>query len=431
MTPLEAKRFLDSLGRFGMRFGLERIHGMLEALGRPERRFRVLHVAGTNGKGSTCAFAAAMLRAAGRRVGLYTSPHLVRINERFRVDGQDISDAQLAEGVRALLTAFPTVDDPCNPMTFFEVGTALALWHFAREGVEVAVIETGLGGRLDATNAVQSHVAAITRIGLDHTAILGSTLEAIAAEKAGIFKPAALSVIGRQPEEALEVLVAAAERTGRRPFVAGRDFALDGDGPYRFRADGVELDGLHLALAGPHQRENAEVAIEATRLLEARLGEPSVRAGLATAEWPGRMERADRHPLTLLDGAHNPDGAAALAHAMRVLYPRARVHLVFGMLGDKDVSSVARHLVPLACRLYLASPACERALSVSSLASHIGERAAPSESFASVADALAAARAAVLAEGADSLVLVAGSLYVVGEAKAALERRDLPIVRKA
>ncbi len=416
MTLPEAQDFLDSLAHFGMRFGLERMHRLLEALGHPERRFRVLHVAGTNGKGSTCAFAASMLRAHGLRVGLYTSPHLVRFNERIQVDGQDIGDEQLAEGVEALLAAFPQARDPADPLTFFEFGTALALWHFAGQGVQVAVLETGLGGRLDATNAVQSEVTAITRISLDHTAVLGPTLEAIAAEKAGIFKSGARVVLARQPAEALPVLVRAAETVGQPPLVAGRDFQLAGaPGAFAFFGGGRTLDHLSLALAGPHQRENAETAIQAALLLEPTLGEETVRQGLAQTVWPGRFEVVDRAPLTILDGAHNPDGARTLAESLQALYPGVFVHLVFGVLGDKDVSGVAARLMPLAGRLYLACPKNERALPLERLQALAAPYSARHEVFGSVAEALLAARAACRP---GELVLVAGSLYVVGEAKA-------------
>ncbi|MGC4114189.1 MAG: folylpolyglutamate synthase/dihydrofolate synthase family protein [Myxococcales bacterium] len=423
MTPAEARTFLESRSQLGMRFGLDRMKRTLDALGRPERRMRVLHVAGTNGKGSTCAFAASILRAAGLRVGLYTSPHLVRMNERIQVDGVDISDEDQARGVEALLAACPWAADPADPLTFFEVDTAIALWHFAQRSVDVAVLEVGLGGRLDATNAIERcDVSAITRIGLDHTKLLGDTLAAIAGEKAGIFKAGAHAVIARQESEALEVLVGAAEQGARSVLVAARDFGLGGEAqPYTFDThDGRAIPDLRLSLLGPHQRENAETAVQAALLVEPALEARAIRTGLASTLWPGRLEVVRSSPLTILDGAHNPDGARTLAQAMAQVFPGKRIHFVFGVLGDKDVHGVASRLVPLAAHLWLASPESERALPVEGLAKLVAPMGVPATTYPSIAAALDAATAAASAEGEGSLVLVAGSLYVVGEAKAHL-----------
>jgi dihydrofolate synthase/folylpolyglutamate synthase len=419
MDVAAAQALVDSLARFGMRFGLERTLRSLEALGHPERRFPSLHVAGTNGKGSTCAFAAAILRASGRKVGLYTSPHLLRFDERIRVDGTPIPDSSFAQGVAAILQAFPQALVEGDPLTFFELTTVLALWHFARERVELAVLETGLGGRLDATNAVDSRVALVTRIGLDHTALLGDGLAAIASEKAGIFKPGARTIIARQAPEALAVLRAAARAAGGAPLVAGVDFWLEPGAPGRFdyRAGDLLLRDLELGLLGAHQRENAESAIAAARLMEPQLPPEAIRRGLAGVEWPGRLERASLEPLTILDGAHNPDGARSLARSVRELWPLRRVHLVLGALADKDVRGIAAELLPLAERVYLCSPACDRALSVDALARLLASLEREGDRFDSVGAALDAARADARSRPDEAMVLVAGSLYVVGEAK--------------
>ncbi|MGI5863779.1 MAG: bifunctional folylpolyglutamate synthase/dihydrofolate synthase [Myxococcales bacterium] len=420
MSFKEAWSYLSSLSRFGMRFGLERTERLLDALEHPERAYRVLHVAGTNGKGSTCAFVASMLEQAGLRVGLYTSPHLVRFHERIRVAGAEICDEALVEGLEAIRLATARAKLGDEPLTFFEATTALALRHFARERVDVVVLETGLGGRLDATNAVGSQVCAITRIGLDHTALLGSTLGAIAAEKAGIIKAGSQPVFARQAPEALAVLEERAGGLAAVARVAGRDFRVEGPGPFSFHSAGFRVDGIELALPGPHQLENAETAIEAARLLVPGIAPDAVREGLRGTRWPGRFERAAEDPLTVFDGAHNPDGAAVLARAIRALFPRARVHLVFGVLADKDAEGIARLLMPLAARVYVASPENERALAVGELAA-LARRFGPgAQPFASVAEALRAARAEAREAGEGAMVLVAGSLYVVGEAAAAL-----------
>ena len=426
MTPAEARAFLASLAPFGMRFGLERMDAVLAALGHPERSLKVLHVAGTNGKGSTCAFAQSMLAQSGARVGLYTSPHLLRVNERIRVGEEEISDEAFARGVTEILKAFPEARSPKDPLTYFELGTALALWHFAQEGVEEVVLETGLGGRLDATNATKARVSVVTRIALDHTAILGETLALIAAEKAGIFKAFAPVVLARQEGEALEVLERMAAAAGQPAKVAGRDFLLEGEGPFTFRepAAGVVIEDLKLGLLGPHQRLNAELAIAAVRRFRPQITAHEIRTGLASTRWAGRLETIGSLPRTLLDGAHNPDGARALAQALAAHFPKARVHLVFGVLGDKDVHGIAQALLPLAHRVYLASPANERALPIGALVALASILGVAGEPHRSVADAVAAAQKDALASGADALVLVAGSLYVVGEARAALLGRS-------
>jgi dihydrofolate synthase/folylpolyglutamate synthase len=394
--------YLSGLHPLAIRFGLERMERALEALGHPERAYDVLHVGGTNGKGSTCAMAAAALRAAGHRVGLYTSPHLVRFNERVEVDGVAISDAALAAAVDEIRRACPWHDAGADAdrLTYFEFATLVGLVHLARERVRVAVVEVGLGGRFDATNAVVPRVTAIARIGLDHTQLLGDTVEQIAFEKAGIFKAGVPAVVhARQPPGALETLRAEALRRGA-PFVVA---SADWPGP--------------IALAGPHQRGNAGLAAAALRQL-ARAGVPvpeeAIATGIATARWPGRLEQVGG---VLLDGAHNPDGAAALAAALRALHPGRPVELVFGVLSDKDHGGMLSALAAAVRRVHVVAPATPRArpaAEVRALAASLGLDA---EAHASTAEAIACARRAA-SDGA--LVCVAGSLYLVGEARALL-----------
>jgi dihydrofolate synthase/folylpolyglutamate synthase len=386
-----------------MRFGLERMERALEALGHPERRYPVLHVGGTNGKGSTCAMAAAALAEAGRSVGLYTSPHLVRFNERIQVRGAAIGEAALAEVVERIRRACPWHEGggEADRLTYFEFATLAGLAHFAETGVDVAVVEVGLGGRFDATTAVAPRVTAVARIGLDHTQLLGDTVEQIAFEKAGIFKPGVPAVVhAHQPPGALEVLRSEAARRGA-PFVVA---AAGWDGP--------------IALRGPHQRGNAALAAAALRQL-ARAGVPvpeeAIERGIAAARWPGRLEEVGG---VLLDGAHNPDGAAALAAAFPALHPGRPVELVFGVLADKDHAGMLRALAPAARRLHLVAPATPRARAAAELHARALALGADADLHASLEDALACARRAA-ADGA--LVCVAGSLYLVGEARALLE----------
>jgi dihydrofolate synthase/folylpolyglutamate synthase len=399
---MDPHRYLAGLQPLAMRFGLERVERALAALGRPERRYAVLHVGGTNGKGSTCAMAAAALAEAGHAVGLYTSPHLVRFNERIQVRGRPIDDAALAEAVERIRRACPWHEraGEGDRLTYFEFATLAGLLHFALAGVDVAVVEVGLGGRFDATTAVAPRVTAVARIGLDHTQLLGDTVEQIAAEKAGIFKAGVPAVVhAHQPPGALEVLRAEAVRRGAPLVVAGAGW----DGP--------------VALRGPHQRGNAALAAAALREL-ARAGVPvpedAVARGIAGARWPGRLEEVGG---VLLDGAHNPDGAAALAASLAALHPGRPVELVFGVLADKDHAGMLRALVPAVRRLHLVAPATPRARPVSEVLQAARGLGAEADAHPGLEVAMACAGRAA-ADGA--LVCVAGSLYLVGEARALL-----------
>jgi len=409
----DVHRYLEGLSPLSMRFGLSRVERALQALGHPERAAPVLHVAGTNGKGSTCAMAAASLRAAGLRVGLYTSPHLVAFNERIQVDGAPLSDADLAAAVEAVRAASPwhEAGAPEDRLTYFEVATLAAFVHLARARVDVAVVEVGLGGRLDATNAVAPAVTAVARIGLDHTQLLGETVEAVAREKAGIFKPGVPAVIHAwQPPGVRELLAAEAARVGAPLTVAPAGWS----GP--------------LALLGPHQQGNAGLAAAALRALRAAglpVGEEAIAEGLATARWPGRLERVGE---VLLDGAHNPDGAAALAAALSALHPGRPAELVFGVLADKDHRGMLSALAPVVRRLHLVTPASARARPAAEVAGLAALLGLPADVHGGVAEALACARGAAAGGVGAGPVVVAGSLYLVGEARALLSADGPPPV---
>jgi dihydrofolate synthase/folylpolyglutamate synthase len=403
---MDPQSYLQRLQPLAMRFGLERMERALAALGHPERRYPVLHVAGTNGKGSTCAMCAAALRAAGHRVGFYSSPHLVRFHERIAVDGVPIDEGTLAARIDEVRRACPWHEEGREDerLTYFEFATLLGLLEFAAGRVSVAVVEVGLGGRHDATNAVASPaVTVVARIGLDHTQLLGDTVEAVAREKAGIFKPGVPAVVhADQPGGVLEVLRAEAARRGAPFTVAPASW----DGP--------------VGLAGPHQRANAALAAAALREMDVRgvaVGEEAIASGIAGATWPGRLEEVGG---ILLDGAHNPQGAAALAEALRVLHPGRPVELLFGVLSDKDHAGMLAALRPAVRRLHLLAPRSERARpagEVEALARSLG---IPADVHPAIEEALACARRAASDGG---LVCVAGSLYLVGEARSLLGAR--------
>ncbi|AGC44425.1 tetrahydrofolylpolyglutamate synthase/dihydrofolate synthase [Myxococcus stipitatus DSM 14675] len=417
-TPEEALAFLARLNPSGIKLGLERVLEALDALGHPEQRFRVLHVAGTNGKGSTCAFAATALQAAGHRVGLYTSPHLVRINERIRVDGEDISDEEFGRAILDVLERYPSAVS--EPMTYFEFGTLVALWHFARVGVDVVVLEVGLGGRLDATNAARPTVTAITPVSFDHMEYLGHTLGAIAGEKAGILKPGVPCVVSAQEPEALESIEVKARALSVPLWVEGRDFSaeLQSDGSLSYRGPTWRLEGLRPSLRGPHQRQNAAVALACLEALDAhgvRVSTEAARAGVGSARWPGRLEEVGERPIVLMDGAHNPAGVAVLLASLRALYSGRPVHCVFGVVADKDRGPMMRALFPACASVQLTPLDTPRSLAPEAYLDEARALVSDVTAWPDVDAALAEARRRA---GADGIVLCTGSLFLVGMVRA-------------
>jgi dihydrofolate synthase / folylpolyglutamate synthase len=404
-------RYAEVLGRLyaarraGVRFELGRVRAALARLGHPERRAAVrVHIGGTNGKGSTAAFVEALCRRGGLRTGLYTSPHLSRLCERFVVDGAPVGEEAVAAAAEAVLAV-------AGELTFFEQVTALALALFAEAGVEVAVLEVGLGGRLDATNAVDCEVAAVTGVALDHQAYLGAELAAIAAEKAGIFKAGQRAVIGAAGEPAAATqLVAAARRAEVAALAVIDDAAV------------AALDGWPVGLAGPHQRANAACALAVadhlTALGHLRLAGDERRAALAETRLPGRLETLADAPRVIADGAHNPHAAAALARALAPM-PRRRLILVVGVAADKDVAGVLAPLAALADGIIATRAGGERAMPPVELA-QLARRLAPGREVATAPDVATALDGARAAARADDLIVCAGSLFVVGAAREAV-----------
>jgi dihydrofolate synthase/folylpolyglutamate synthase len=409
----DSVQFLYSLGNEikTAKLGLERIRAVLEALGRPQDRLRFVHVAGTNGKGSTCAMIESALRAAGRRTGLFTSPHLAEPTERIRIDGRPISADRFAEAFNRVHSA--------NALdlhtTYFETVTAMALLVFAEERVEAVVLEVGLGGRLDATNVVSPEICVITPVDFDHEAFLGKSLEAIAGEKAGILKPGVPAVFARQRPEAARVLdQRAAELSIPVALTANWsvcDLELDARGS-RFRLSGERDLRLACPLAGEHQVENAVTATVAL----ARLGiaDSAIEDGIARTRWPGRLERVSERPEIILDGAHNPAGARALAAYIDRFYSHRRVRLIYGAMRDKAIDEISGILFPRAQQVIVTAPQQARALAPEALRDIVGHadlRTAPT-----LRDALALVQDA----SPQDVIFVTGSLFLVAEARAIL-----------
>jgi len=393
----------------GMDLKLERVGRALTALGDPQAQLRCLHVAGTNGKGSVAAMLAAILGAAGQRVGLYTSPHLVRLSERIQVAGTEIPRAEivaLTEEIRARAAAVG------EELTFFEFVTAMAFLHFVRRSVDVAVVEVGLGGRLDATNVVDPLVAAVTSIGLEHTRWLGSTLAEVAAEKGGIIKGGRPVVLGPLAAEARAVLIDIAGARGAPVLEASQCVIDRGDGSFDFAAPQRVVRDLRVGLRGVYQRDNAAVAVGA--IVAAGEGlqvdDAAMRHGLAAARWPGRLEVLPGAPTLVLDGAHNPDGMRTLVAELPAITAGRPLHVLFAVMGDKDWPVMIELLAPLCASVTLTEVIEQRAVPAQRLAEAF-ERHAPVTIERDPERALAATRRRASAE---DVVLVTGSLFLVG-----------------
>lgn len=402
MTYQEAIQFLHGLGQFSMRLGLERTVQLATELGSPQERLRFIHVAGTNGKGSTCAFLESMYRASGLKVGLFTSPHLVHFGERIQINRQLLPEAAVVDLLNRIRPALTKLSEPDHP-TFFEVVTLMALLHFADERCDVVVWETGLGGRLDATNIVTPLASVLTRIGLDHQQWLGDTLARIAAEKAGIIKPGIPCVSAPQQPE-VELVLREVCRLKSAPL---RLLSTE-------TAESPGLHGVQLPLPGPHQRQNASVALATVETLNHQLpvSLASRKQGLEHTTWPGRFQRiAPPQTIHILDGAHNADGAQVLRETLEAEYAGQRAVFVLGVLKDKSWETMIDILLPVMERLVLVRVDSNRTATPDELEPFCRSRA-PQLSIDkadTVAEALQLTRDA-------RLCVIAGSLYLVGQA---------------
>jgi dihydrofolate synthase/folylpolyglutamate synthase len=415
-TLAEWLRYIERQHPQSIQLGLDRV---AQVYGRLGQRFDcpVLTVGGTNGKGSTCALLEAVLHASGYRTGLYTSPHLLRYNERVRIGAREAEDEALCEAFAAVDAARSGVQ-----LTYFEFGTLAALWLFARAGLDAVILEVGLGGRLDAVNVIDTDCAVLTSLGIDHAEYLGSTLESIGREKAGIFRRDRPAVVA-EPEPPLSVLSAARD-VGARLMIFGRDFGcVREDGQWRYWGPEGSRAGLaHPALRGGFQLRNAAAAMCALDSLRERLpvGMQHLREGLAKVRLPARFQVLPGRPQVILDVAHNPQAAEALAEAIAAGGFAPQTIAVFGMLKDKDIRAVVRRIAPRITRWHLASLGGERGASAAELAAALRAEAvaAPAAEHASAAQAFAAAREEA---SENDKILVFGSFLTVGEVMAHLE----------
>lgn len=416
MTYEEALAYIHSFDWRGSRPGLSRTQELCKKLGNPEKDLKFIHVAGTNGKGSFCRMLSGILTAAGYKVGLFVSPYVLRFNERIQIDGKEIPDEELADATaRVKAAACEMKDQP----TEFELITAIGFLYFQKQKCDLILLECGMGGRLDSTNVIVDPIlSVITGVSLDHTAILGDTVEKIAAEKAGIIKSGRPCLYGGVDASVASVIGAVASEKGS-PFsrvdfdrLAVREMTLDGT-----IFDFAPLRELDLSLLGSYQPENASRVLTAVELLQKEgltIPENAVRRGLANAYWPARFEILSRDPLVLYDGGHNPEGIAAATESIRTYFQGQKVNLLMGVMKDKDYSTMIRELAPLAEQVYAVTPSNPRSLPANELAALFRG----GQAFESVKAGLAAAISASKQEGRPLVCL--GSLYLYPEVRKAL-----------
>jgi dihydrofolate synthase / folylpolyglutamate synthase len=413
------------LRRFGIKLGLEAITAVLDYLNNPQKKYKIIHIAGTNGKGSVAAMMSTILQTAGYRVGSYTSPHLERFNERICINNAPM-------GNEAIVSAYDKIHNAPQPqrgLTFFEFTTAMALYEFSRRKVDWAVIETGMGGRLDATNAVAPLLTIITNISLEHRAYLGNTIAAIAGEKAGIIKPGIPLVTGVTQTSARNVMIRHAAELNAPVYLKSRDFNCrrTGEKQLSYYGMGETWRELKLGLSGDHQIENAALALAACEVLlqseSAELTAAHIAKGLKRTRWPGRLEVVPTHPHVILDGAHNLMAARKLAQYLKNQFEGKNITLVIGVLDDKSSDAILKSLIALCARVVVTQPVIDRAIPAHDLAKtarkYIGH-------VDIIPDVGAALENSLDRCAHDDVICVAGSLYVVGEAKTAFKKLTPP-----
>ena len=420
MTLQEALHYIHAVCWKGSIPGLERINALLDKMGHPERALKFVHVTGTNGKGSTCAMVASVLQAAGYRTGLYTSPYIIRFNERMQINGEMIPDEELCQITEEIK---PLADSIFEQPTEFEMVTAIAFAWFARRQCDIVVCEVGMGGEFDATNVIGAPEAAVLcNIGLDHTEVLGDTLEKIAATKSGIIKPGCDAVLYRSTPSVEAVVAQRCRDVGAALHTV--DFAglhlcersLAGQ-----IFDYGALTGLHLPLLGEHQLHNAAVTLTTLAVLQKRgwhISEEQLRQGLSQVTWPGRFQIIRHEPLFVIDGGHNPQCIQALAKNIEDYLPGRPLTILTGVLGDKDYHCMYRSVAERAVEFITVTPANPRALTAAELAGYLSSFGKPVTACGSVAEGV---QLALAHAGRDGTVLCYGSLYLLGDVIAAVE----------
>ena len=422
MTYDEALQYIHSVEWLGSRPGLSRTQELLKKLGDPQKGIKFIHVAGTNGKGSTCSMLNSVLMAAGYKVGLYTSPYIVRFNERMQINGNPISDTELAELVSVIK---PIADNMEDKPTEFELITAIAFLYFKRHNCDIVVLEVGMGGRLDSTNVITNPVVSvITGIAIDHASVLGGTVREIAAEKAGIIKPNCPVVYGGRDDIAFEVISKKAKECNSE-LVRTR---LDTLKIHKMGIDGTEFGytfyiNLKLSLCGAYQPENAATVLETVHMLNKQgfvIRVSHVAEGLANARWRARFELLNQDPTVIFDGSHNLQGVTAAIESVKRFFGGNKVLLLMGVLADKEYDAMLDVIAPCVASAFCITPPSPRALGSASLASEFGKRGVKAKHFDAIYDGVDAAYNEAVTQNMPLVML--GSLYMYGDVANSLEK---------
>jgi dihydrofolate synthase/folylpolyglutamate synthase len=418
MTYKQALNYLYGLQKYGVKFGLSKTSNLMKRFGNPHHGKAYIHIAGTNGKGSVAAMIESILVRSGLKVGFYSSPHLVRFTERFRINRKEISKKKAAQ----LTVELKSIIDPNHPPTYFEVTTAMALTYFAREETDIAIMEVGMGGRLDATNIIRPLVSAITNISLEHQFFLGNSLLDIAGEKAGIIKKGVNTVTAAIRQPVISLFERVCSERGAPFWRVGKDVR------YRTTRSGLNyyginrvLKNLETGLKGEFQSRNAALALSVIELLERKgfgISSPDIREGLREVKWPGRIQIISEKPYIILDGAHNPGAVKELVHAIKKCFSYKRLILVLGVMNDKDINRIIKVVAPVSDYVVCASPVYYRSADTTVLMKGVRALRKRGETAPSVSKAIS--RAKELARPED-LILVTGSLFTVGEALTAID----------
>ena len=425
MNYNEALEYIHSVEWLGSRPGLSRTEELLQKLGNPEKNLRFIHVAGTNGKGSTCSMCASVLREAGYKVGLYTSPYIVRFNERMCVNGEPVSDNELAELVEIVK---PIADGMSDKPTEFEIITALAFLYFKRHACDIVVLEVGMGGRLDSTNVIEPPiVSVITGVAIDHVSVLGNTVSKIAAEKAGIIKNGSPVVYGGRDDEAFAVISERAEEAASE--VTRTDLAALSVNEMTVKGTSFNYGGMkdiRLSLCGGYQPENAATVIEIVKVLNRRgfnVQEDALRNGLKKAKWRARFELLGEDPITVFDGSHNMQGVTAAAESIKRFFNGAKVILLMGVLADKEWKEMLSVLLPNVKCVHCVTPDSPRALGSDDLAAECNARGVRATAYSALEEGVLGAYVEAKTQNVPLVML--GSLYMYGDVFFALEKAKL------
>lgn len=425
MNYNEALQFIHESHKFGMRLGLDNIKKLLELLGNPQNNLKIIHVAGTNGKGSTCSFISSILKESGYKVGLYTSPFLETFTERIRVNGENISEEEVGKIVSLIKEKIEImVSEGYSYPTEFEIVTAMAFYYYNQEKVDFVALEVGLGGRYDATNVIDKPVvSAITSISLDHTGILGDTLAKIAFEKGGIIKEDCPTIVYPQQEEASEVIKnICAEKKSKYIECDFKNIEIKSSNInsqiYNCNINGKELRDLEIKLIGDHQIKNSIVALNVIEYLNdikiTNISEENIRKGLLETKWPGRIEKISENPMFIIDGAHNEEGAKSLANSIDKYFENKNKILVIGMLEDKDIDSVLDLLIPKFNNVITTTPDNPRAIDANKLKEKIERYNIEVTCKPNIKEAV---DYALEISNKDDVIISAGSLYMIGNVR--------------